>query len=253
MRPRLRTIFLALAALCAATLGAGIAARAAGGSASAATATVAFAPATSTFTLGVTPVPTVDVTVAQASGVAGYDAWVQFNGSVVHLNTLTDAGFLANPNPQGTPQNLVACSTPTVTATYGRIACSVLALPSPFPPPVLPSAGLTLVPIVHASFSAAAPGTSALSLTAVAALTPQSTRLLDINNTPIAATLGSGSITVTGAASVGGTAQLADVAGLPPPQSHGRHIPTAALTAAALTLLAAAAATIAARRHLHRR
>ena len=205
-----------------------------------------FSPPASTIA-GATP-EAVDLTLTNAGGVAGYEAWIAFNGAVVHLNSLTDAGFLANPNPSGTPQNTVVCTTPTVTASYGHLACNVLTLPPPFPPPVLPSAGSTPVSLVHSVFSAAGTGTSPLSLTAVASGTPQTTLLLDANSTPIPATLGSGSVTVGGTptsgvpASVGGFAELPQLAAAPPDRAGAP--PVALLAIVAGSLLAVALATL---------
>ncbi|HYM14631.1 MAG TPA: hypothetical protein VEZ14_03665 [Dehalococcoidia bacterium] len=185
----------------------------------AATPSMGFSPPGSTYGLGVTPVPTVDVVVADANGIAGYDAWVGVSGSAAQLNSLADSGFLSNPNAQGTPQNVVVCATPTITASYGHLSCSVLPLPSPFPPPVLPSAGTTPAALVHAAFNPVAGGSSQLALTAVAAGTPETTALFDANGTPIAASLGGGSITVSGG--VGGIAEMPDLAALRAPRAGG--------------------------------
>ncbi len=207
-------------------------------------ATLQFSPASSSLKLAATPVSTVDVTIAQASGVAGYDAWVSASGGAVSLTALTDSGFLGNPNAQGTPQNEVVCGTPTVTATYGHLACSILALPSPFPAPVLLSAGTAPVALVHASVAPVSAGTSQLALTAVAAGTPETTLLLDVNATPIPASLGGGTITVGAtAASVGGVAAVPNIAALPRrPAARAPWLPATVGVAAVILLLAAATA-----------
>ncbi|MHB8376804.1 MAG: hypothetical protein ACYDEB_07595 [Dehalococcoidia bacterium] len=188
-------------------------------------ANVGFAPPSSTLVLGATPVPTVDVSVTNVSGLGGYDAWVTFNPSVVQLNGLQDSGFLGNPNPQGTPQNPVLCNTPTITAGYGHLTCSILPLPPPFPAPVLPSAGSTPAPLIHASFSPLVAGTSPLGLTAVVNSTPETTTLMDVNSTPLAASLGAGSITVNSVSpAVGGIAEEPAIAALPP-RAASSHLP----------------------------
>jgi hypothetical protein len=192
----------------------------------------------------VTPVPTVDVTVANVTGLGGYEAWISYDSSVVQLKSLTDSGFLEN---QG--QNLVVCDGPTITPGYGYLACSILAALTPVPP----SAGATPVPIVHAAFVPVAHGTSALGLTALASGTPETTMLLDINNTPIGASLGGGNITVPGAsASVGGIAERPDVAALKANDGgFGARRDTLAIAMIAASLLLTAAA--AGRRLFHGR
>ncbi len=237
-------IAAALAAIAAVSLAAAWLARIDRHAASAQTvAGVGFSPPSSTLVLGATPVPTVDISVTNAAGVGGYDAWVTFNPSVVQLNGLQDSGFLGNPNPQGTPQNQVLCNTPTIAAGYGYLSCAILPLPSPFAPPIPPSAGSTPVALLHASFSPLAAGTSALSLTAVVSATPEITALFDVNGTPIAASLGAGSITVN-SPSVGGIAVEPDVASLPVRSAAGhplRDVSVMSAIAASAALLSLAA------------
>ena len=191
--------------------------RGAGGTASATTANVGFSPSTSTIS-NATPVP-VAVSVSDVTGLGGYDAWVSFDGSVVQLNSLKDAGLLYNPNAQGTPQNPVVCITPTITASYGHMACQILAVISP----VAVSVGSTPAPLLHASFAPVSGGTSPLELTAVANSTTNTTTLLDLSSVPIAANLNSGSITVNVNAipSVGGVARSPDVSTLPEQKTTG--------------------------------
>jgi hypothetical protein len=244
---------LGFVAVAAAAVAAACLLHAGGQQALAVGASVDFEPASSTIVLGVTPVPTVDVSVSNVSGLASYDAWVTFNGSVVQLSNLKDAGFLANPNPQGTPQNVVVCDTPTITPGYGHLACSILPLGSPFPPPVLPSAGSTPLALVHASFNPLTVGTSPLGQGATVSGTPESTTLLDINNTPIAASLGTGSIIVSGAASVGGIAEEPDAMTLPQRESGGASHGTAWYVASVGAGLAVVAAGAAIRRVRRRR
>lgn len=202
--PSLALVALAVAAPTVAWL-----AHADGRTASATTPSIAFSPATSTVAVA-TPVP-VDITVADVSGLGGYDVWVSFSGSVVQLNSLKDSGLLYNPNAQGTPQNPVVCITPTITASYGHMACQILAIISP----VAVSVGSTPAALVHASFGPLAGGTSPLDLTAVVSALTETTSLVDLNSAPIGASLGGGSIVVNAVPSVGGVAQQPDTAALP--------------------------------------
>ncbi len=185
------------------------------GDASATTASVSIEPTSSTIT-NATPVP-VNISVSDVSGLAGYDAWVSFNGAVVQLKSLTDAGLLANPNPQGTPQNPVVCITPTIAAGYGHMACQILAVFTP----VAVTVGSTPAPLVHASFGAVSGGTSQVNLTAVANSTTNTTTLWDLASATITANLFGGAINVTAVASVGGVAQSPDAAVSADQQSNG--------------------------------
>lgn len=226
--PSLALVALAVAAPTAAWL-----ARANGRTASATTPSIAFSPAASTVVVA-TPVP-VDITVADVSGLGGYDVWVSFNGSVVRLNSLKDSGLLYNPNAQGTPQNPVVCITPTITASYGHMACQILAIISP----VAVSVGSTPAALVHASFGPLAAGTSPLGLTAVASGLTETTTLLDLNSASIGASLGSGSIVVNAVPSVGGVAQQPDTATLPQRAQAGGsdHRAAFAITGALLVVV----------------
>jgi hypothetical protein len=214
-------------------------------------ASLVFSPAATNLVFG-TPVPTVDVSVSNAANISGYELHVSV-GPHAYLASLQDAGFLANPNPQGTPQNAVVCNPATVTASYGSLSCSVLALPSPFPPPVLPSAGSTPVALAHAKFTPFSPGVAPIALTAVVGGTPQTSAVLDANMTPLPATLGGGTLTISGTPPVGGIGLAPVTAALVAADNHGRsRIRTAAL-AAALALLAASTAFVAARRRKEQR
>jgi len=210
--------FAALVAFAGASLAIGRFALAAG------PATVGFAPASSTLVMGAPPpVPTVDITVANVvspPGLGGYTVALSFDGSVVSLSSLTDAGLFAGG------ANTVICSTPTITANSARAACATVPLFG------TPSAGVavgaTPVPLMHASFSPVGPGTSPLGLTATVNGTPVVTTLKDPSGTPIAANLSAGSIVVQGTVptltptatntphpSVGGVAEQLPVDALP--------------------------------------
>jgi hypothetical protein len=170
--------------------------------AQAVTADVAFSPSSSSVAVGSNRA--VDITVANVSNLGGYDVYVYFNRAVVHMTSLTDAGFVTSGG------NIVVCNTATINNSAGWATDSCATF-SPFGTP-MPGVS-TVTPntptaLMHASFTGMAAGKSVLTLTG----TQGTTVLKDPNDNPIAATLGTGSITVT-AAGVGGITQLVDPGG----------------------------------------
>jgi hypothetical protein len=142
---------------------------------------LAFAPQSSTAAVGASVV--VDITVANipaSPGLGGYDVTILFNSSVVRMDSFTDAGLLTGGS------NIVICTPAQIDNGAGKatIACT--------PVPLFTSPGFATaspVAMLHASFTALVAGTSPLELTG--------STLQDPSNTAIAATLDSGSITVT--------------------------------------------------------
>ncbi len=167
--------------------------------AAAATNELAFSPSSST--VGVGKSVNVDITVANVSNLGGYNLYLQFDASAVHLSSLTDSGFVTN-----NPNNVVVCNSATIDNSAGTAtdSCATQAIfGSPGPGVSTTSA----VALMHASFTGVAPGTSQLTL--------NGTTLLDPDGIPLspAPTLGAGSITVT--LSVGGVARAIDSRTLP--------------------------------------
>ena len=200
----------------------------------AADAQLAFSPATSSVSAGNSIA--VDITVANVSNLGGYDLHLQFNPAVVHVATLTDAGFVTSGG------NIVVCSEATIDNSAGTAtaACATLPLPFGTPSPGVSTAGPTA--LMHASFTGMAAGASSLTLT--------ETTLEDPNGLLIAAKRGTGSITVT-AAIVGGITELVDGSALPPQASApgpGRPLYITIVIAAGLLAAAAVSAAYALRR-----
>ena len=168
--------------------------------AGAGTTQIAFSPSSSAVTVGGTV--NVNITVADVSNLGGYDLFLQFNPAIVHLTSLVDSGFVRN-----NPTNIVVCSNSnraTIdnsagTATESCATVNIFGLG----PGVSTVAAVALM---QGSFTAVGTGTSPLTLTG--------TTLQDPSGSAIAATLGTGSITVTAAQSVGGIAEQPDVAAL---------------------------------------
>lgn len=172
-----------------------------GPEAQAASAQLAFSPSSSSVAAGGNVA--VDITVANVSNLGGYDVHLQFNPAIVHVASLTDAGFVTGGG------NIVVCNPATIdnsagTATDSCSTVPIFGTPAPGVSTVSPKA------LMHTSFTGMAPSTSSLTLT----VGTTDTTLEDPNSNPIAVKLGSGSITVT-AASVGGIAQLTGVSTLP--------------------------------------
>jgi len=160
----------------------------------------------------------VDVTVAgvdAAASLGGYTIDITFDPAVLRLDSVVDSGFIK------TGTTIVLCGTATIDNVGGHSHSVCATLPQPGPRGVS-----TVEPkaLMHASFTALAPGTSALDLSG--------TTLDGVSRTPIEASLSNGSIQVT--APPGGT------------PSATRDVPTPASTrepsAPATTASAAAAA-----------
>lgn len=135
---------------------------------------------------------TVEITVANVSNLGGYDIFVQFDPTVVHMGDLVDAGFVTGGG------NIVACNTATIdnVGGTGTVSCATI---SPFGTPVPGVSTISADQLVHASFTGVGAGVSPLTLTGTA--------LQDPNGAPISATLSSSNIS-TGPGAVGGVAEL---------------------------------------------
>ena len=123
----------------------------------------------------------IDITVSDIAaepGLAGYDLVLTFDPNIVRLDSLTDSGFVT------TGENLVICATGNIDNVGGSVNANCTAIPL-FGAPGVSTAGPT--PLLHASFTALAPGASALTL---------SGPLSSPDGTPLGATLGAGAITV---------------------------------------------------------
>jgi hypothetical protein len=155
--------------------------------------------------VGVGGTVNVDVTVASVTDLGGYDLALQFNPALVHLVSLTDAGFVTTP-PSG---NLVTCVAATINNSTGTATKTCLTLFSATLGPPVPGTGVSAVgatALIHAQFTGVGVG--------VASLTLSGTTLQGPTGTNIPVTLGTGSITVTATSSVGGIAQQPDLAAL---------------------------------------
>lgn len=140
----------------------------------------------------------VDITVANVSNLGGYDVHLQFNPAKVHVASMTDSGFVTSSG------NIVVCNPATINNSAGTatVACATVAIFGT-PGPGVSTAGPTA--LLNVSFTGMAAGKSVLTLTG--------STLEDPNDAPIAATLGTGSVTTV--AGVGGVAELAGVGALP--------------------------------------
>lgn len=150
---------------------------------------VAFSPATASIPVDGTV--DIDLTVASVNNLGGYDVFIQFDPAVVRMTSLTDAGFVTDS------ENIVVCNTPTINNVAGTATNSCATVPIIGPPGPGVSTGSPTA-LMNASFLGVGNGKSALTLSG--------TELLDPNGAPIAAALGSGSITVSG--TVGGVTGL---------------------------------------------
>ncbi len=156
----------------------------------------------------------VDVTVAgvdAAASLGGYTIDITFNPAVVRLDSVVDSGFIK------TGTTTVICETAPIDNVGGhsRSACATIPQPG--------SRGVSTVApkaLMHASFTALAPGTSALDLSG--------TTLDGVSRTPIEASLSNGSIQVT-APGGGAPSATRDV---PTPASTTVPSPTAPTTSA---------------------
>lgn len=142
---------------------------------------VAFAPASSTAAAGASVA--VDVTVANVAaspGLGGYTISMSFNPAVVRLASFADSGFVTSG------QLIVICGP----AQIDNVAGTAQAMCTPIQ--IFGAPGMSTsspVALLHASFTALAPGTSPLSL--------DGSTLKDPTGATIAATFGSGAITVS--------------------------------------------------------
>lgn len=174
-----------------------------------------------------------DLTVASVTDLGGYDLALQFNPALVHLVSLSDSGFVANP-PSG---NLVTCVPATIDNTAGTATKTCTTLLSAALGPPVPGTGVSTVAataLMHAQFTGVAAGGASLTLTG--------TTLQGPTGTNISVTLGTGGITVTSATSVGGVAEQPDRAALPSASSARGGRPTAYLLGGALLAMVAAIA-----------
>lgn len=144
----------------------------------------------------------VDVMVSNVGpdpGLASYDLVLTFDPTVVRLDSLSDSGFITNG------ENVVICVTGEIDNAGGSVnaTCDAIAL---FGAPGV--ATTAAVPLLHASFTALADGTSALRLSGT---------LSGPEGTPIAATFDAGAIDVGAASEVAGVtpAATAGTSGLP--------------------------------------
>lgn len=172
----------------------------------------------------------VDVTVASVTDLGGYDLALQFNPALVHLVSLTDSGFVTTP-PSG---NLVTCVAATINNSTGTATKTCLTLLSATLGTPVPGTGVSAVgatALLHAQFSGVAAG--------VAWLTLSGTTLQGPTGTNIPVTLGTASITVTAASSVGGIAEQPDLAALPSSASSRDGRATAYALGGALLVMVA--------------
>ena len=126
-----------------------------------------------------------DITVANvdaAPGLGGYSVTVAFNPAVVHITSLQDAGFVTSG------QNIVICSPGALDNVAGKATAGCTAIPL-FGAPGVSTA--SPVALLHAAFSAVAPGTSPVSLAGSTLSAPDGSTL--------ASATVDGSLTVTGA------------------------------------------------------
>jgi hypothetical protein len=203
--------------------------------ATAATNQLDFSPGSATIAAGGTV--NVDITISNVTNLGGYNLHLQFNPAVVHLTSLVDAGFVTN-----NPTNVVVCNTATIDNTAGTATDSCAT--APFPPPGPGVSATAPVALMHASFKGVGSGTSSLTLNGTNLLDPSGIQL-----TP-APTLGTGSITVSGA-SVGGLAQMPDVGALRSSTAStggGDQARLFVLAGIAIAILVSAAAGVAWRR-----
>ena len=141
---------------------------------------LAFAPLNSSAHTG--DAVSVDVTVANVAadpGLAEYDLTLHVNPAVVRVNGFTDSGFIT------TGQTIVVCVPGTIDNAAGTAVATCTAVPLFGLPGV---STVSAVVLLHASFTALAPGTSQLTLSGM---------LGGPTGTDIPATLGSGNISVS--------------------------------------------------------
>jgi hypothetical protein len=196
-------LIVALIASCAAVAFAIVALS--GAQAHAAGTTLAFAPASQTVSAGANG--SVDVTVASVGNLASYHVQITFNPSAIHVTSMTDSGFLASAG------RVAGCTPVQIDNTAGTATLDCFTL-NPLGTG-LPASTVSAQPLVHVAFTGAGAGTSTLALTG--------SQLYDLGDVAIPASLTAGGVTVTAAASVGGTAEIPDVAALP--ERHGSGAP----------------------------
>ena len=216
--------FWLLALLLMATLGSTVAGSAA--KTQATTAQLAFSPSSASVAMGGNVA--VDITVANVSNLGGYDVSLQFNPAIVHLGSLADAGFVTSGG------NIVACNTATIDNTAGTAQDSCATI-SPFGPPGPGVSTVAPRALLHASFTGVGVGKSALTLSG--------SDLLDPNGAQIPVMLGTGSITVAAATSVGGITKLTGMGG-PRTQPAAAHSNNGSAYVAATAALGLAVAVV---------
>jgi hypothetical protein len=141
---------------------------------------VSFSPQSVNASVGATVA--VDVTVANVNpdpGLAAYDLTLQFDPGVVRLDDLSDSGFITSG------ENVVICVPGQIDNAGGSANATCTAIPLFGAPGVSTTEA---VPLLHASFTTLAVGTSALTL---------SGSLSGPKGTAIAASFGGGTIRVT--------------------------------------------------------
>ena len=171
---------------------------------------VQFSPAKTVTTVG--EAVSIEITVSDIApepGLAGYDLVLTFDPSIVRLDSLTDSGFV----PMG--ENLVICVTGHIDNVGGRVSANCTAIPL-FGAPGVSTSEPT--PLLQSSFTALAPGTSALAL---------SGPLSSPDGTPLGATLGTGAITVNAEQPPPEEPTSADAAASPAPGTTPLAVPAA--------------------------
>ncbi|HYM14629.1 MAG TPA: hypothetical protein VEZ14_03655 [Dehalococcoidia bacterium] len=176
------------------------------------TAQLAFAPASSSATVGASVA--VDVTIADVAaspGLGGYAVDIAFNPAVVRMDSLTDAGVLAN--------SVALCLPGQINNTAGTatIGCSPLFSLGGF-------STMAPVALLHASFTALAAGTSPLDLTGSTLQSPA--------NAAIAVGLSKGAIVVTAPQAATATPGRSST---PAPTATATPSPSATATSGAAT------------------
>lgn len=189
---------------------------------------VAVSPSSSTLLTGASE--TVTITVANVTNLGGYDLSLAFSPSVVHLNSLADAGLFRGG------KNIVVCSTPVIDNNAGTASASCATVPffgTPFPGVDV----TTPAALVTGSFTALSAGVSAVDLTG--------TTLDNPSGTPVSSSLTNGSITVQTPVPVGG---FADAAPTPAAGAEARGRRWEVAAAGGALVIAAALAAVATRR-----
>ncbi|MHB8376802.1 MAG: cohesin domain-containing protein [Dehalococcoidia bacterium] len=146
---------------------------------------LAFAPSASSANAGATVA--LDITVADVTGLGGYDLQLSFDPAVVHLSSLQDSGFVTSSG------NLVTCVPAQIDNNAGHAVATCFTIPL-FS---TSSGAATVAPValMHASFVAMTPGISTLSLAG--------SDLKNAASAPIPVALASGTVAVASAPAAG--------------------------------------------------